>query len=530
MARALYMDGKRLAAREALEEVLSANPKGELRREALLLSARMRIDDQSGSEGLALYEQLLAEGAFPSPEGRNEVHWRAAVLAFELEEWEKARSHALAAGAGTVPVRVQFRNQRHAILALYMLGKHKEGIAEVRALQNRREYRTYRGELKLLEARGTEGLGKWPEARRLYGETVRLGPRTAAGAEAWYRMGEHLFDRANREDSARAYFDSAAAAGRGFEYGGKAVEVAAALKRLAELRVIDSAYKAPPDTVAADSSALADAGEPGESGDKGKGKAVRGKTPAVKKAPVPKPESHHSTPFLIAELFHFRLPKPDSARVYLNRIVADTVEDTIYSRRAYYALAYIEENSFHDKARADSLYRAIMARYPATEWAKQAEKNLGLPATVETPDDKAHALFLQAERLRIAGENIPGRVVPAHRAVSENYPSSPDAAKALFVIAFLTEQSAVAKRDSSLVDTVKAAYAVVRDKFPGTPYAAAAEARIAGIESYGDGSEQGGGSGRSGSSDWEGDGEDTEDESDVPRRELLDAASEQDLY
>jgi hypothetical protein len=35
---------------------------------------------------------------------------------------------------------------------------------------------------------------------------------------------------------------------------------------------------------------------------------------------------------------------------------------------------------------------------------------------------------------------------------------------------------------------------------------------------------------RSGSSDWEGDGEDTEDESDVPRRELLDAASEQDLY
>src|SRR5690606_12642673 len=95
LAQSLYRDGKTLAARDALQEALAADPEGDAHREAMLLAARMRIDEEDGREGFALYEQLLNEGAFPTPEGRNEARWRAATLAFEIGAWEKARTYAL---------------------------------------------------------------------------------------------------------------------------------------------------------------------------------------------------------------------------------------------------------------------------------------------------------------------------------------------------------------------------------------------------------------------------------------------------
>jgi tetratricopeptide (TPR) repeat protein len=165
LARALYLDGKRLAAREALDEVLASGPRGEVRREALLLAARMRIDEQAGAEGLAVYEQLLEEGAFPSPEGRNEARWRAAVIASGIDEWEKARTLALAASEGTaVPARTRMRNHRMGLEALLRLGRHAEALEESRELQSRREYRPYRPDLKVFEARALAGTGPGPHA------------------------------------------------------------------------------------------------------------------------------------------------------------------------------------------------------------------------------------------------------------------------------------------------------------------------------------------------------------------------------
>jgi outer membrane protein assembly factor BamD (BamD/ComL family) len=557
MAQSLYMDGKRLAAREALAEVMASDPRGEVRREALLLSARMQIDDRSGAEGLALYGQLLQEDGFTAPEARNEVNWRAAVLAFELGEWEKARKHALAAEAGVaVPMHTRFRNRKLAVLAVYRLGRYGEGLAEVRGYQKLKEYRPFRADLKVLEALGTDGQGDWPGALRHYRAAVKLGPRTAAASEAWYRIGIRVLDVENREDSARAWFDSAAAAGRGFEYGLKGAEVAEALARLAELRRMDSAHAASfrrpakgvdtlavRDTAAADSSARSgSSGSSGESAASDQAAAEAsdsrdngdGREAAVKPVEIPKPPSVHYASFLIAELFHFRLPKPDSARVHLNRIVADTLEDSLYSRRAFYALAWLEKNEFDNKGRADSLYRVLMVRYPATEWAKQAEINLGLPSTVQTSDDKAHRLFLTAEERRLKAEEAgavqkPGpAIVAGYRLVSETYPQTADAAKAVFVLAFLSEQEALAQPGQAAADTAKAAYSRVRDQYPGTPYAEVAASWIEGMDRVANaGTSEG---------DTRESGETTEEEEEgssgdaLPRSEQIDAASEQDLY
>jgi hypothetical protein len=559
MAKALYLDGKGLAAREALNEVLAADPQGEIRREALLLSARMRIDDRSGAEGLELYEQLLKDEALLAVESRNELHWRAATLAYDLGQWQKARDHALAVDAPDLPARVRFRSHRLAVLSLYGMGRQAEGLAEVAELWDRREFRAYRPDIKLLEARGFESRGDWPGAFRLYRETVRLGKNKPSAAEAWYRVGARYLDVINREDTAKAYFDSAVAAGRAFEFGERAFEVSESLKRLAELRQMDSATLAfaAIDTALArrdsvriadslglaakdssgsrlagtDSTANGDADLVVESKEsKGKKKKGKDKKVAIKKVEVARAPSAQYAPFLIAEIFQYRLPKPDSVRVFLNRIVADTLEDSIYTRRAFYALAWLETETYHNKSRSDSLYRALMTRYPGTEWAKQAEKNLGLPPTVQTPDDKAHALFLEAEKRRLANENLKTRVVPAYQVVGNDYPQSRDAAKALYAVAFSLEQAALVKSDTTQLDTVKAAYAVIRDRYPGTPQAVAAESWIASVEQA-----RNSGDSRSDAPahvpEPDGDGgEDGGEEGGPPKVELLDPAAEQDLY
>jgi hypothetical protein len=231
----------------------------------------------------------------------------------------------------------------------------------------------------------------------------------------------------------------------------------------------------------------------------------------------------HYRSFTIAEIFQFELERSDSARVHLEAIVADTLEDTAHTRRAYYALAWLEGEA-GQKARSDSLYQVILKRYPETEWAKQAERNLGLPSTVQTPNDKAHALFLEAERLRFAGENLNTRVIPAYREVVRLYPATPDAAQALFVTAFLREEIALTPPGSQVaIDSAKAAYEAIRKDYPNTLYAERAADKLQAVD---ESTSTGGGRGDVPSEE---EGEDSE-ESDRPVRELVDPKGEEDLY
>src|SRR5690606_2412313 len=134
------------------------------------------------------------------------------------------------------PSRILFRNGRLAVLALYELGRPAEGLDEVRAMQKRKEFRAYRQNLKVLEARAVEALGDWDAARGLYRDAVKMAPRTAASGEAWYRLGEHALDVDDDETAARPLFDSASLSGPGAEFGRLGEERVSALRRLDDLR------------------------------------------------------------------------------------------------------------------------------------------------------------------------------------------------------------------------------------------------------------------------------------------------------
>lgn len=438
-AKCLFLGGQFLAARPALEKVMNGSPVAEYRREAMGLLAKLELADNSPAAALDLYEKLLREQAHTT-ESRAMAHFEAAKLAFDLKQWERARGHAVAREEKSLPTQLRYRCQTLAALCLYRLGKPAEGIREFEAMKKNRLYYPSLAEIDLQLAEGWFLLGEPGKALDLLAGVPKQAPKSAWSAEAFYRLGDYQLRELKDEKQAKVYFDSAAAAGADFEYAKLARERSEALGRLADLRKTT-------DTAAAGS---------------------------------------HYRDFMIAELFLFRLDAVDSALSHLDSIVDDPREDSVHSMRAAYARAFIQEEFKENKAVGDSLYRYVLEKYPNTEYARQAERNLGLKPTVETREDKAHRLFLEAEAARFEGRDPAGEVIPAYARVVSEYGETRAAAKAEFVVAMLYERLAGGEeplpggRDSAIM-----AYEVLRSRYPRTPQGEVAIAKLtaAGIKS-----------------------------------------------
>ncbi len=436
-AKAVYLEGQSLKAKSLLSDILARKPSGKVRREALLLKAQMAMSDSSSDSALVDYETLLAEGGLTREE-RAQAHWEAARMAFDLGQWERARGHALAKERFALPTPMLYRNEKLALQCLYHEKRFREGITEGQAMERRKQFYKYRPEIQLLIAQGYAGEGDWASAERLFRGVPPLSPHSALAAEAFYRIGDHWLNVAHREDSARVYFDSAAAAGSVYEYGRLAEEKSKALSRLSELRTI-----------------------PADSSD---------------------PQSQN---FMISELFLFDLNQVDSAVSRLTRIVQSPRFDSTYTMRAAYALAYIDETYLRDTVKSDSMYRYVLQHFPHTEWAKQSQKNLGMTPTVVTAEDSAKTLFLAAEKRRFDGADLDSVVIPAYRQVAELFPQTQHAAQALYVIAKLNEKLADQQPPvPGSLDSAKAEYADLRKHYSNTPYGEVATEKLAAAGVY----------------------------------------------
>ncbi|MDQ3000354.1 MAG: tetratricopeptide repeat protein [Fibrobacterota bacterium] len=432
-AKCLFLNGQYLAARPALEKIMNSSANPDFRLEAMVFLAKLEMQNNSSLAALELYEKLLKEHA-RTPEARATAHFEAAKIAFDLKLWERARGHARNADIKSLPTKLRYRCDMLAAECLYRLNKVADGIAELETMKGNRFYFTSIPEIDLKLAQGWFLLNKRGKAVELLTGIPKLAPRTAYSAEAFYRLGDHHLRDLKDEKQAKIFFDSAAAAGPLFEYGVLAAERSAALARLADLRK-------PADSTAKET---------------------------------------HYRDFMIAELFLFRLESVDSALGHLDRIVQDPRQDSSHSMRAAYARAFIHDEFKKSKPVSDSLYRFVLEKYPNTDYAKQAERNLGLKPSVQTDEDIAHRLFLEAEAGRFGGGDIRGSVIPAYMRVVKEYGGTREAAKAQFVIAMLFEQihNGEEKVAGSL-DSAIDAYQSVRERYARTPYSDVAEAKLA---------------------------------------------------
>lgn len=432
-AKCLFLNGQYLAARPELEKVVNASPNPDFRVEAMSYLAKLELQNNSPAAALDLYEKLLKDQA-RTPEARATAHFEAAKLAFGLKQWDRARGHARDGDIRHLPTKLRYRCEMLAAECLYNLGKVSDGIAELEGMKKNRLYYASVPEIDLKLAQGYFLINKPDKAVELLSGIPKNAPKTAYAAEAFYRLGDHQLRDLKDEKQAKLFFDSAAAAGSLFEYGALAAERSSALARLAELRK-------PTDTTAKET---------------------------------------HYRDFMIAELFLFRLETVDSALGHLDRIVKDPRQDSSHTMRAAYARAFIQEEFKQSKPVSDSLYRFVLEKYPNTEYAKQAERNLGLKPTVQTEEDKAHKLFLDAEASRFGGGDIGGAVIPAYAKVVSGYPRTREAAKAQFVIAMLYEERAHGEEQmAGSLDSAVSAFQTLRERYAGTPYGDAAETKLA---------------------------------------------------
>jgi len=110
--------------------------------------------------------------------------------------------------------------------------------------------------------------------------------------------------------------------------------------------------------------------------------------------------------FQVAELFLLKLSEPDSALALLAKMDT-TLTDSNLKVRAAYTRAFIYDEFKNDTSNAYPIYRNIIKDYSNTDYAKQAQKNMGLQVSLKTKEDLARDAFLKAETAWLTALNIP---------------------------------------------------------------------------------------------------------------------------
>jgi tetratricopeptide (TPR) repeat protein len=211
--------------------------------------------------------------------------------------------------------------------------------------------------------------------------------------------------------------------------------------------------------------------------------------------------------FMIAELFLFRLDEPDSALVKLDSIIinvqsqlrndqasivsdsATSVPDSGLFVRALYAKAFIFDEFKQEDLVSDSLYRYIIRVFPNTDHAKQAQKILGEPVTVQTKEDLAYQLFLQAEQSMQQVQLVPSDSIAMvdslfavalthYDSVHNTYPGTQYGAKALYARAWYFENQEFNQ------DSARAEYQKLAANYSGTELGLLAQSKLDAKVSY----------------------------------------------
>jgi tetratricopeptide (TPR) repeat protein len=182
-----------------------------------------------------------------------------------------------------------------------------------------------------------------------------------------------------------------------------------------------------------------------------------------KKAPdTSKTLAASSTDFKVGELFWLELDQPDSAYKHYCASVRDT-QHAAQAPKALYSAAWIARYALADSVKADSLFKLLIARYPANIYAQKAQAARGDTITVFTRQDSARDAFDAAEKLFCA-DNRPDSAALAYVEVYKKYPDSDFGPKSLYAAAWINDNVLDKNR------TAKSLYEMLCDSFPSSSY------------------------------------------------------------
>jgi len=354
----------------------------------------------------------------------------------------------------SMPENLKYEADILAGRCLKEAGEYKRAIAHFRSLLDNDAYFRHFGEIYLRLAQSLAALGELKEAEKIYLKINQDYPRTAVSAAACYQLG--LLNESTLQNIAEAFswYKKATVEFANCE------EAALAKKRYDSLKSIFF-LQADPDSLLSRDTTLT--------------KADSALIDSIRKMG---PAARH---FRVAEVFLFELTLADSAMAQYRAIArllpptdsADTVGYDESHQKALFAMAWIMDNLKNDSARSDTLYRAIIDSFPATEYAKAAQAALGERVTLMTRRDSVTGRFLRAESLYTYSNDVRG-AVKGMAAFYTECPSDTLAPKALIIAGWLSEDR--------LADTADAAmyYTVLHEKFSETEYGKFARRKLEG--------------------------------------------------
>jgi tetratricopeptide (TPR) repeat protein len=355
----LYKNYEFALSRFSAEKILESGDKHPFYLPTLELMSLLQEKDGLAESAIASLEKVLASG-FGTPWTRARARMRLADLYYEQENYEKAREHYTHKDILILPALERYK--AHSAAAECMVKKDKRVAAdEYKALADSAVFEsskslslTRQGEI-LLDMNNEKGIG-------ILRDVAYDAPKTETASRAFFGIGDYR-QRGKDYPAAILLYDSSFQSKPASQWGKESYSRKTALSKLLALK----------DTV----SKLQSAEKP-----------------------------FFSQEFQIAELFLLKLSETDSAIALLARMDS-TLTDTSLKARAIYTRAFIYDEFKQDTSNAYPIYRRIIENYPKTDYAKQAQSNMGLQVSLKTKEDLARDAFLKAEQAWLAAREVP---------------------------------------------------------------------------------------------------------------------------
>ena len=422
-----------------------------------------------------------------------------------LEQYAKAEEAYLSVNDFESEYNLQFRAKLARLKAMVRQKKFDEALEALEAMLDDTKNADFYGSIQLEIANTLSTQGRLAEAMEKYQIVDTTFTRTEQAARSYFALAKIYEDSLKNYDSARVYYNKAKT-----EFAASKITPTAVLKadifnkydnlkkdliRFDTLLLNAVNQKIEDDTVqismsdslsAGDSMTVANNGleqrkatKPGKkletrkdsalAVDSAKIRSQLSKELAKKQLIDSLQRSIARTKFELGGLFFLEMQIPDSALYWLRDVVKNYPQNELTPRVLFTISEIYRTLPSHPQSERDSIYWSIIKNYPASPYAQEARKNLGL-TLVEAEPDSALILFEQAEAL--SEKEHYTEAISLYNQIAEKYSDSPITPKALYAVGWHFENSLV-NNDSAL-----AAYKRLLGKYPSSLYASAVRPKV----------------------------------------------------
>ena len=433
-AYCLYRNQEFNISRFALEPVV-ADKNHPYYFQGLNLLSLLDEKSEAPEQAIAALEAVLADTS-GTPYMKGKAHFRLAGLYYKMENWDKAHLHYNAKEIENLNDRERQTAGEQSAECLVNKKEFLKAADEFKELYKVEAYEKQRanylvriGEMTLLAGRNADAFVIFNKVNSEY-------PKTVHAARSYFNMGDYEQTKVLDYELAMLYYDSSYIARSISEYGKMSRERRNALRRLVSMREKNDEILESKDS-------------------------------------IPDMKSFFKNEFMIAELFLLKLSEADSAIARLTNVIEKS-DDTASVMRAAYARAFIYDEFLHDPDTAEEYYKEIIEKYPNTDYAKQAQANLGMRVTMKTREDEARDRYMAAESLWTAASEMPvskmdqvdsayAHAFVAFDSVYKEYPQTQSGIQALYMKAIYYQM--LPNMDSAVV-----IYRELSSKYGQTPW------------------------------------------------------------